>query len=99
MPVEGGKAGEFAWRDGALLRALRNGDWVLLDEMNLASQSVLEGMFLVGCFWLVSLFFNAHSLLGLNSCLDHRSSVYIPELNRTFDCPSSFRVFACQVNQ
>ena len=24
----------FAWRDGPLLRALKNGHWVLLDEVN-----------------------------------------------------------------
>jgi len=57
------------------LRALKAGDWVLLDELNLASQSVLE---------------------GLNSVLDHRAAVYIPELNREFICPDTFRVFACQ---
>lgn len=44
LPVENGKAGEFAWRDGPFLRALQAGDWVLLDELNLASQSVLEGL-------------------------------------------------------
>ena len=43
LPVEG-SVGQFAWRDGPLLEALRNGDWVLLDELNLASQSVLEGL-------------------------------------------------------
>lgn len=48
---------------------------MLLDELNLASQSVLE---------------------GLNSILDHRSTIYIPELDRTFECPHGFRVFACQ---
>src|SRR5690606_26833981 len=35
-------------------------------------------------------------LEGLNSVLDHRATVYIPELQRSFDCPSSFRIFACQ---
>lgn len=30
--------------DGPLLEALRRGAWVLLDELNLASQSVLEGL-------------------------------------------------------
>ena len=35
-------------------------------------------------------------LEGLNACLDHRAAVYIPELDRTFACPSSFRVFAAQ---
>lgn len=44
LPVEGGKGGEFAWKDGPFLRALRAGDWILLDELNLASQSVLEGL-------------------------------------------------------
>jgi len=56
--------------------ALQAGDWVILDELNLASQTVLE---------------------GLNACLDHRAEVYIPELQRSFACPPSFCVFACQV--
>ncbi len=34
---------------------------MLLDELNLASQSVLE---------------------GLNACLDHRGTVYIPEIDK-----------------
>jgi midasin (ATPase involved in ribosome maturation) len=69
------KQPNFQWCDGVLLSAIKAGDWVLLDELNLASQTVLE---------------------GLNSCLDHRASIFIPELGRTFDCPSSFRVFAAQ---
>lgn len=73
--AEGSDSGNFEWCDGVFLRALKAGDWVLLDELNLASQSVLE---------------------GLNSCLDHRGSVYIPELDREFECPSTFRVFAAQ---
>ncbi|KAK2856665.1 hypothetical protein Q5P01_005400 [Channa striata] len=44
LPVEGGKGGEFAWHDGPLLAALKAGHWVVLDELNLASQSVLEGL-------------------------------------------------------
>ncbi|GAA5896896.1 hypothetical protein JCM8208_007119 [Rhodotorula glutinis] len=75
LPVEGGKSGEFAWKDAPFLAAMQNGDWVLLDEMNLASQSVLE---------------------GLNSCLDHRGAVYIPELDRTFNRHPEFRIFAAQ---
>ncbi|CUM68425.1 uncharacterized protein PRCAT00006148001 [Priceomyces carsonii] len=43
-PSEGGKTGEFVWRDAPFLRAMQKGEWVLLDEMNLASQSVLEGL-------------------------------------------------------
>ena len=44
LPCESGNAGEFVWRDGPLLRALKEGEWILLDELNLASQSVLEGL-------------------------------------------------------
>ena len=58
-------APRFAWSDGIFLKALRAGDWVLLDELNLASQSVLE---------------------GLNACLDHRGTVYIPEIDRCGSC-------------
>lgn len=76
LPTEGGKGGEFSWRDGVFLHALKEGHWVLLDELNLASQAVLE---------------------GLNSCLDHRSSIYVPEIDRTFVCEKEFRIFACQV--
>jgi midasin len=43
-PAEGGNTGEFVWRDAPFLRAMQKGEWVLLDEMNLASQSVLEGL-------------------------------------------------------
>ena len=44
VPIEGEEAGHFGWRDAPFLRAMQNGEWVLLDEMNLASQSVLEGL-------------------------------------------------------
>ena len=75
LPVEGGTAGEFAWKDAEFLRALQEGHWVLLDEMNLAPQAVLE---------------------GLNAILDHRGTVYIPELNRSFTRHPDFRIFAAQ---
>lgn len=35
---------KFCWRDGPFLLALKQGSWVILDEINLASQSVLEGL-------------------------------------------------------
>lgn len=75
LPVEGGGPGEFAWKDAEFLKALQEGDWVLLDEMNLAPQAVLE---------------------GLNAVLDHRGTVYIPELGRSFTRHPSFRIFAAQ---
>ena len=73
--TDGKLQASFKWCDGVLLTAIKNGDWVLLDELNLASQSVLE---------------------GLNSCLDYRASVFVPELGKTFRCPPTFRVFAAQ---
>ena len=49
LPVSSAEDGpsqgpEFAWQDGPLLRAIKEGHWVLLDELNLASQAVLEGL-------------------------------------------------------
>ncbi|XP_029647301.1 midasin-like [Octopus sinensis] len=44
LPVEGEGSGLFSWRDGPLLQALKSGQWIILDELNLASQSVLEGL-------------------------------------------------------
>ena len=77
LPVEDSthNGPSFEWCDGVLLTAIKEGNWVLLDELNLASQAVLE---------------------GLNSCLDHRATMYIPELGKSFDCPSTFRIFAAQ---
>ena len=76
VPTSEDKGGaQFSWCDGVFLQALKNGDWVLLDELNLAPQAVLE---------------------GLNACLDHRSTIYIPEIDQSFHCPPSFRVFAAQ---
>lgn len=34
----------FRWCDGPMLKAIKESSWILLDEMNLASQSVLEGL-------------------------------------------------------
>lgn len=36
--------GKFGWRSAPFLRAMEKGEWVLLDEMNLAPQPVLEGL-------------------------------------------------------
>lgn len=70
-----GSDGSFGFREGPLLAAMRQGSWVLLDELNLASQTVLE---------------------GLNSLLDHRRSLFVPETNETVIADPSFRVFGAQ---
>ena len=44
LPVEGAPPGTYAWQDGAFLAALKAGHWVILDELNLAPQSVLESV-------------------------------------------------------
>ncbi|KAA8497714.1 Midasin [Porphyridium purpureum] len=42
--VPGAKPGIFDFKRGPLLTALQRDCWILLDELNLASQSVLEGL-------------------------------------------------------
>lgn len=45
LPNEDVQDGSFIWRDGPLLSCLKAKDtWILLDELNLAPQSVLEGL-------------------------------------------------------
>ena len=39
LPVEGKPGWFFEWRDGPFLKALRNGDWVILDEVSLAGSA------------------------------------------------------------
>lgn len=41
LPAEDGN---FVFKESAFLSALQNGDWILLDELNLAPQPVLEGL-------------------------------------------------------
>lgn len=33
LPVDGAEGGVFAWRDGPFLKALKDGHWILLDEV------------------------------------------------------------------
>ncbi|UKJ88720.2 hypothetical protein MACJ_001965 [Theileria orientalis] len=65
----------FKWVNGPLLECMINGYWLLLDELNLASSEILE---------------------GLNSVLDHRRDLYIPQLNMSLKCHEDFRIFATQ---
>lgn len=44
LSVEGGAPGQFSWVSGPFLAAMERGDWILLDKLNLASQSVLKGL-------------------------------------------------------
>ncbi|KAL2899649.1 Midasin [Bienertia sinuspersici] len=44
LPVECDEGLQFAWSDGILLQALKEGSWVLLDEINLAQQSGLNAI-------------------------------------------------------
>jgi len=41
LPVEGGVGGQFAWRDGPFLQALKSGHWIVLDEVCLSFGSNL----------------------------------------------------------
>ncbi|CAG2161607.1 unnamed protein product [Oppiella nova] len=78
LPLEGeDSVGKFAFRDGPLLQALKSEwTWILFDELNLAQQSVLE---------------------GLNACLDHRSEIFVSELNKSFKISKTMtRIFATQ---
>jgi len=42
IPKPGGKPGEFVWKDGILVDAMKKGDWVVFDEINLAQPAILE---------------------------------------------------------
>ncbi|XP_073672706.1 midasin [Garra rufa] len=42
LPVEGGKGGEFAWRDGPLLAGLKAGHWIVLDETTYMSKLQMD---------------------------------------------------------
>ncbi|XP_061225770.1 midasin isoform X4 [Neopsephotus bourkii] len=80
LPVEGGKGGEFAWRDGPLLAALKAGHWIVLDELNLASQSVLEG--LNACFDHRAEIYVPE--LGMNFQVQHKTT-------KIFGCQNPYR--------
>lgn len=37
LPVDGAVGGTFAWKDGPFLKALKDGSWILLDEVRISS--------------------------------------------------------------
>ena len=43
MP-DASSGGKLVFREGALVEAVRNGYWVILDELNLAPSEVLEAL-------------------------------------------------------
>lgn len=38
------EGGRLVFREGALVNAVRNGSWVILDELNLAPTDVIEAL-------------------------------------------------------
>lgn len=44
LPVDGAEGGVFAWRDGPFLKALKDGHWILLDEVCQRFMRVLKWM-------------------------------------------------------
>ena len=53
LPVEGGEAGQFVWRDGPLLKALKAGHWVVLDEV--CCNQLISSSFRLPANWLSSI--------------------------------------------
>ena len=48
VPDEGdngkGESMQFKWQNGVLVDCLEKGEWLMVNDLNLASQSVLEGL-------------------------------------------------------
>lgn len=38
---------QFQWNDGIFIKAMKNGDWILLDELNLAPQQVFYYLYII----------------------------------------------------
>ena len=71
--------GRFRWSPRPFLRAIQNGHWVLLDELNLAWQTVLSP-----AYEFDTLRICAQVRDGLNAVWDHRGTVLMSELSRSF---------------
>ena len=44
MPSTQDQGGKLVFQEGILVEAVRNGHWVILDELNLAPSEVLEAL-------------------------------------------------------
>lgn len=44
LPVESKRKIAFKWRDGPFLKALKNGDWILLDEVSSCVSHTLNSL-------------------------------------------------------
>ena len=51
LPVEGKPGWCFQWRDGPFLKALKSGDWIMLDEVRNdgAGEGVSDNLWLLLC--------------------------------------------------
>ncbi|ELA41436.1 uncharacterized protein VICG_01541 [Vittaforma corneae ATCC 50505] len=65
--------GKIHWMDGPLVKAMNDGDAFLIDEINLAEDSVLE---------------------RLNSVLEDKRYLFIPEIDKEVYAHSNFRIVA-----
>ena len=97
--------GALAFREGPLVDAVRNGHWIVLDELNLAPS---EGALFISfvCFYsficssilLFALLFTLFSevLEALNRLLDDNRELLIGETQQTIRAHPSFMLFATQ---
>jgi len=65
MPNDKPQGARIEWRDGEITQAFKNGEWVLLDNLNQAEASVLERMNLVMVQTLIG-FFTPSTKVGLS---------------------------------
>ncbi|KAF4025219.1 hypothetical protein G4228_017124 [Cervus hanglu yarkandensis] len=75
LPVEGGKGGEFAWRDGPLLAALKAGHWVVLDEVFVDPLTVIDMEFIASALFPAIDKNIVKKMVAFNNQIDHEVTV------------------------
>ncbi|KAI4567363.1 hypothetical protein MJG53_008943 [Ovis ammon polii x Ovis aries] len=75
LPVEGGKGGEFAWRDGPLLAALKAGHWVVLDEVFVDPLTVIDMEFIASTLFPAIDKNIVKKMVAFNNQIDHEVTV------------------------